>query len=65
MSVQIIENEGKPEYAVLPYAEYLNLVARLEDKEDMATAYQLKKESVIMNGSRNSRVGGNGSCGHQ
>jgi hypothetical protein len=26
MSVQIIEDYGKPEYAVLPYAEYLDLI---------------------------------------
>jgi DNA-binding XRE family transcriptional regulator len=36
MSVQIIKHDGKPEYAVLPYAEYLELVERLEDKEDLA-----------------------------
>lgn len=49
MSVQIIENEGKPEYAVLPYAEYLNLVARLEDKEDLAdiTTYRESGEETF------------------
>lgn len=36
MSVQIIKHDGKPEYAVLPYAEYLELVEQLEDKEDLA-----------------------------
>ena len=27
MSAQIIEREGKPEYAVVPYNEYLELLA--------------------------------------
>lgn len=48
MSVQIIEHEGKPEYAVLPYAEYLDLLGRLEDKEDMAdvAAYRESNEET-------------------
>jgi DNA-binding XRE family transcriptional regulator len=35
MSVQILENNGKPEWAILPYAEYLALVEDAEDKEDI------------------------------
>ena len=34
MSVQVIEKEGKPEFAVLPYEEYETLLERLEDLED-------------------------------
>ncbi len=36
MNVQIIEKEGKPEYAVLPYKQYLTLLESLEDKQDSA-----------------------------
>ena len=35
MSVQIIEKDGKPDYAILPYDEYLELITRLENKEDV------------------------------
>ena len=35
MSTQIIERNGKPEYAVVPYAEYEALLDRLEDLEDI------------------------------
>ena len=34
MSVQVIEKEGKPEFAVLPFEEYETLLERLEDLED-------------------------------
>jgi DNA-binding XRE family transcriptional regulator len=34
MKVQVIEKEGKPEFAVLPFAEYETLLQRLEDLED-------------------------------
>lgn len=34
MKVQVIEKEGKPEFAVLPYDDYENLLQRLEDLED-------------------------------
>lgn len=49
MSVQIIKNEGKPEYAVLPYAEYLDLIERLEDKEDLAdvAAYRSSEDETF------------------
>ena len=36
MSVQIIEKDNEPEYAVLPYAEYLKLVEMAEDAADIA-----------------------------
>ena len=36
MSAQIIEREGKPEYAVVPYNEYLELLALAEDAQDAA-----------------------------
>lgn len=35
MSVQILEKNGKPEWAILPYAEYLALVEEAEDQEDI------------------------------
>lgn len=35
MSVQIINREGKPEWAVLPYDEYLNLIEQAEMAEDV------------------------------
>ena len=35
MSVQIIEKDGKPEYAVLPYADYERLLELAEDAEDI------------------------------
>lgn len=36
MKAQIIEKNGKPEYAVIPYADYLRLLAAFEDKADAA-----------------------------
>ncbi len=36
MSAQIIEKDGVPEFAVLPYAEYQRLLAIAEDKMDAA-----------------------------
>ena len=41
MSIQVIERNGKPEWAVLPYAEYMKLVEQaemLEDTRDYDTA---------------------------
>ena len=35
MSVQIIEKNGKPEWAVIPYKEYQKLQEALEDAEDI------------------------------
>jgi DNA-binding XRE family transcriptional regulator len=34
MNLQIIERDGSPEWAVIPYADYLHLLARLEDIDD-------------------------------
>jgi len=38
MNVQIIEHNGVPEYAVIPFAEWQTLTDRLEDMEDIADA---------------------------
>ncbi len=38
MSAQIIKREGKPEYAVLPYNEYLALLELAEDVQDAEDA---------------------------
>jgi len=38
MNVQIIEYNGVPEYAVIPFAEWQTLTERLEDMEDIADA---------------------------
>lgn len=35
MNVQILEKNGKPEWAILPYADYLALVEEAEDQEDI------------------------------
>ncbi len=35
MSVQVIERNGKPEWAILPYEEYLRLVEQAEMLEDI------------------------------
>jgi DNA-binding XRE family transcriptional regulator len=35
MSVQIIEKNGKPEWAIIPFKEYLKLQDALEDAEDI------------------------------
>jgi len=35
MNVQIIEKNGKPEWAVIPYAEYQKLQKAFEDAEDI------------------------------
>lgn len=35
MSVQIIERDGNPEWAVIPYKEYLRLVAEAEMLQDV------------------------------
>ncbi|EFL52909.1 transcriptional regulator, XRE family [Solidesulfovibrio fructosivorans JJ]] len=37
MSVQILEHEGRPAFALLPIEEYERLVAALEDAHDAAT----------------------------
>jgi DNA-binding XRE family transcriptional regulator len=45
MSTQIIEKDGQPEYAVLPYSEYLQIVEAGEDKADLA----LYREAMAAN----------------
>lgn len=44
MSTQIIERDGKPEYAVVPYETYTAMVERLEDLEDIWAADEGKAE---------------------
>ena len=38
MNVQIIEHNGTPEYAVIPFAEWKAITDRLEELEDIADA---------------------------
>ncbi|MBE0599369.1 MAG: helix-turn-helix transcriptional regulator [Desulfuromonadales bacterium] len=53
MKAQIIEKDGKPEYAVIPYADYLRLLQALEDKADAAVvaefheAYRAGREFMV------------------
>ncbi len=35
MNVQIIEKDGKPEWAIIPYSEYEKIQEALEDAEDI------------------------------
>lgn len=44
MSAQIIEREGKPEYAVLPYSDYLKLLELAENVRDTADATEAMRE---------------------
>jgi DNA-binding XRE family transcriptional regulator len=44
MSVQIIERKGKPEWAVVPYEEYLKLVEQAEMLQDIRD-YDAVKEA--------------------
>jgi len=44
MTAQLIEREGKPEYAVLPYDEYLQLLELAEDAQDLADAREAERE---------------------
>ncbi len=44
MNIQIIEKNGKPEWAILPYSEYLEL---LEDQEDNKKISSFKKRLSI------------------
>lgn len=43
MSVQLIERNGQPEWAVLPYDEYLALVEQAEMLEDIQDINHIKK----------------------
>jgi len=42
MNVQVIERNGAPEWAVLPYAEYERLMVRLEDVQDADDVARVK-----------------------
>ena len=46
MNAQIIEREGKPEYAVLPYNDYLKLLQLVEDVKDAAGAKDAMRQLV-------------------
>lgn len=45
MSAQIIEKDGRPEYAILPYSEYMQLVEMAEDKSDLALYHEARASS--------------------
>lgn len=53
MNVQIIEKNGKPEWAVIPFSEYKKILEALEDAEDIKDieenlkAVQEKKELTV------------------
>lgn len=44
MNLQIIERDGHPEWAVIPYADYVQLMKRLELAEDLRAYDQAKAE---------------------
>ncbi|OGT90236.1 MAG: hypothetical protein A2286_04865 [Gammaproteobacteria bacterium RIFOXYA12_FULL_61_12] len=44
MKAQIIERDGAPEYAVIPYGDYLKLVEHLEDEMDLALVREFKAD---------------------
>ncbi len=46
MSVQVIEKEGQPEWAVIPYGEYKNLVQAAEAFDDIR-AYDEAKQRLV------------------
>lgn len=41
MNVQIIRKDGRPEWAIIPYEDYENLLAALEDKADAVTIAEI------------------------
>jgi hypothetical protein len=43
---QIIEKDGKKEYVILPYEEYLKIEQLLQDHEDLIDLRKAKSESV-------------------
>lgn len=53
MKAQIIKKNGQPEYAVIPYADYLRLLEAFEDKADAAAvaefqeAYRAGREFLV------------------
>lgn len=42
MNVQVIERNGSPEWAVLPYAEYERLISMLESMQDVAEVTRVR-----------------------
>ena len=44
MNVQVIERDGKPEYAVVPYEEWRRLLELAEEAEDIRDAEQAMRE---------------------
>ena len=44
MTVQILENNGRPTFAVLPYKMYLNLLDKVEDIEDGIAARKIRRQ---------------------
>ncbi|HQM44589.1 MAG TPA: helix-turn-helix transcriptional regulator [Smithellaceae bacterium] len=42
MNVQIIEHEGAPEYAIVPYEEWKKMITRLEELEDVRDARNIR-----------------------
>jgi len=42
MNVQVIERNGAPEWAVMPYAEYEKLLSMLEDVQDASDVARVK-----------------------
>lgn len=53
MKAQIIKKNGQPEYAVIPYADYLRLLEAFEEKADAAAvaefqeAYRAGREFLV------------------
>jgi DNA-binding XRE family transcriptional regulator len=45
MSAQIIEKDGKPEFAVIPFEEYQALIAMAEDKSDEAAVLAFRESN--------------------
>jgi DNA-binding XRE family transcriptional regulator len=43
MNIQVIEREGKPEWAILPYEEFLQLKAQAEMLQDISDYDQIVK----------------------
>lgn len=43
LNVQIIKKDGKKEYAVLPYDEYLKIQEELQDYEDLRSLREAKE----------------------
>lgn len=64
MKVQIIEREGKPEYAVLPYADYLALTEKAEMAIDIAAfdAALAKPEETLSQESVRRLLAGESPC---